>query len=188
MAEGIIETSVLAVVPPVKLPVLLGPHVRVRPATVADAADWFAIRAEAAPGQPPLQSVSEAAAKLAEIESRPMGQPGWRQWMVEDRAGHSIGDLALCWPSLDAPAELGFEMRQAARGQGLAGEAVGLLCDWALGEGGFPLLPCITQKANGPAQRLLDLLGFRPLYGGELHEALEITDDELLFWKQRPRD
>lgn len=187
MREDIIETSVLAVVPAVKLPVLQGPRVRVRPATAADAADWFAIRSEGAPGQPPMRSVAEAHARLAEIDARPSGQPGWRQWMVEDRAGHSIGDIALRWPSIDAPAELGFEMRRTARGRGLAGEAVGLLCDWALTDGGFPLLPSITQKANGPAQRLLERLGFTPLYGGDLFETLEVTDNELLYLRRRRR-
>jgi RimJ/RimL family protein N-acetyltransferase len=183
--EDVIRPSVLRLVPAVKLPVLVGPLVRVRPATIADAADWFAIRAESGPAQSPMESVAEAREKLKEIDSRPIGQPGWRQWMVEDNSGRTIGDLALRWPSLDAPAELGFEMRRSARGRGLATEAVGLLCDWALGPGGFPLLPCITQKVNAPARRLLERLGFTPLFGGDLFELLEVTDAELLYMRRR---
>ncbi|MGL6043785.1 MAG: GNAT family N-acetyltransferase, partial [Sandaracinobacteroides sp.] len=158
---------------------------RVRPATVADAEDWFAIRAQGAPGQPLMESVAEAVGRLAEIDSRASGQPGWRQWMVEDASGRSIGDLALRWPCLEAPAELGFELARAARGQGLATEAVGLLCDWALGPGGFPMLPSITQQANGPARRLLERLHFLPLFGGDLYEQLEVADHELLYLKRR---
>jgi RimJ/RimL family protein N-acetyltransferase len=184
--EQVIPPPVLALVPAVKLPVLEGARVRIRPATVADAADWFAIRRECGPGQSPIPSIREARSRLAEIDSRPWGLPGWRQWMVEDEAGRSIGDLALRWPSIDAPAELGFEMKRSARGRGLAAEAVGLLCGWALGEGGFPLLASVTQKVNLPAQRLLDRLGFSQLRGGELFDQLEVAGHELLYFRRRP--
>jgi hypothetical protein len=48
------------------------------------------------------------------------------------------------------------------------------------------MLPSITQKANLPARTLLERLEFRPLYGGDLFETLEITDAELLYLKRRP--
>ncbi len=180
-----IPQPVLGDVPAVKLPVLIGARVRVRPATVADAGDWFAIRAEAGPGQSPMPAVAEAEARLAEMVARPAGQPGWRQWMVEDPAGRPIGDLGLRWPSIGAPAEIGFEMLRRARGAGLGTEAVGLLCDWALGPAGFSLLAAVTQKVNASACALLDRSGFIRIEEGDLFEILEVAGSELLYARRR---
>ncbi len=58
--------------------------------------------------------------------------------------------------------EIGYGLCTGARGQGLATEAVALLCAWAERQPGVTMLVAEVRVANGPSLRLLRRLGFVP--------------------------
>ena len=88
--------------------------------------------------------------------------PGWQQFTVlaaDD--GRFLGDIGI---NFDIPrpkqAEVGFAFAPAARGQGLATEAVGAIVEALFARGRHRLI-AQTDGRNLPAQQLLERLRFR---------------------------
>jgi [ribosomal protein S5]-alanine N-acetyltransferase len=70
---------------------------------------------------------------------------------------------------------LGYWIDRAVAGRGMASLAVALVCDHAFGAVGLHRLQADIRPENGPSQRLVGRLGFRP--EGLLRRYLDIDGD-----------
>jgi len=108
------------------------------------------------------QSDSEALAFLQQMAEAPLLQPGvWCQLGLADAASDQlIGDIGICLAADSASAEIGFSLRAASQGQGLAAEGVGALIAllWAHTPAGE--VRAITDARNRGSIHLLERLGF----------------------------
>jgi RimJ/RimL family protein N-acetyltransferase len=86
--------------------------------------------------------------------------------IVSERDGTAIGDAGFHGPPGDeGEVEIGYALVPAARGVGLASEAVGLLIAWARGQPGVRVIKARVDHGNAASARLLNRLGFA--YTGE---------------------
>lgn len=108
------------------------------------------------------QSDSEALVFLQQMAEAPLLQPGvWCQLGLADAASDRlIGDIGICLAADSAAAEIGFSLRAASQGQGLAAEGVGALIAllWAHTPAGE--VRAITDARNRGSIHLLERLGF----------------------------
>jgi RimJ/RimL family protein N-acetyltransferase len=143
-------------------PVLSGPRVRVQPidgqlaramlaGVPAPELDW-------AEGFP-MASVLDIARTIAAAEA-PLGP--FLAYVVVSRAdGRAIGDAGFHGPPNSAgEVEIGYALVPAARGAGLAGEAVELLVDWAQSQPEVRAVTARVDRGNVASERLLARLGF----------------------------
>jgi RimJ/RimL family protein N-acetyltransferase len=78
-------------------------------------------------------------------------------------------------------ADLGYWILAGRRGDGIAGRAVGLLCEWAFAELGLAAIRARTDADNVPSRRLLERLGFR------LEEVADLAGrEQALYVLARP--
>lgn len=137
------------------------PRTSIRPAVTADAAALHACRGQM-PFDPQRRSLAETRRLIADMDRRPMRDAaGWQQFVVHDADGGYLGDIGV---NFDSPrnrcAEIGFAFAPAARGQGLAGEAVAAIVAELFARGRHRLV-AQTDMRNLAAQALLERLGFR---------------------------
>ena len=134
----------------------------VRPAVAADAAALHASRGQM-PYDPQQRTLPQTRRLIAAMDLRPARDAsGWQQFAVLDReTGAFLGDIGI---NFDTPrnrqAEIGFAFAPAARGQGLAGEAVGAMVDLLFARGRRRLV-ALTDMRNAATRKLLERLGFR---------------------------
>ena len=135
---------------------------RVRPAQAGDAEALHASRGQM-PYDPQKRSLAQTRRLIAAMDRRPVRDAaGWQQFAVLDRVSEQfLGDIGV---NFDTPrnrqAEIGFAFAPAARGQGLAGEAVGAMVEYLFVRGRHRLI-AQTDRRNLAAQRLLERLRFR---------------------------
>ena len=103
---------------------------------------------------------------IAEMHEKPLGDPGWFQFALEEKSsgemsGDLIGDLALNLIELPRTAELGFTLAPAHWGNGYALEAVSGLLEIAFNTLGLHRIIAFTADDNHRSQKLLGRLGFR---------------------------
>lgn len=109
-------------------------------------------------------TLEEARRFVASLVGHAPGTPGaWFQFAVSRTPeGPLVGDCALrCTARDPRQAELGFTFAREHQGQGLAGEAVRRLLDYAFGPLALHRVFALVDERNGPAQRLLGRVGFR---------------------------
>jgi RimJ/RimL family protein N-acetyltransferase len=83
--------------------------------------------------------------------------------IVRQSDGHAVGDVGFRGPpGSDGRVEIGYALVPAARGEGLATEAVGLLADWAREQPGVDAVTARVDPENDASQRLLRRLDFAP--------------------------
>ncbi len=76
--------------------------------------------------------------------------------------GTAVGDAGFHGPpDADGDVQVGYALVPAARGAGLATEAVGLLTAWALARPDVRSVSALVDPANLASRRLLERLGFR---------------------------
>jgi GNAT superfamily N-acetyltransferase len=86
--------------------------------------------------------------------------------IVLQRDGTAVGDAGFHGPpSEEGEVEIGYALVPAARGLGLASEAVGLLVAWAQSQSGVRVIKARVDHGNAASERLLNRLGFA--YTGE---------------------
>jgi RimJ/RimL family protein N-acetyltransferase len=143
-------------------PVLSGERVRVEPidsrmahAMLAGAPQADLAWAEGFPMTPVL-----AIARVIAEAPGPLG-PFLAYVIVSQSDGKAIGDAGFHGPpSFDGELEVGYALVPAARGMGLAGEAVELLIEWARRQPGVHTITARVDPGNAPSERLLARLGF----------------------------
>jgi RimJ/RimL family protein N-acetyltransferase len=87
-------------------------------------------------------------------------EPFFAYVIVRRSDGLAVGDAGFHGPPLDGEVEIGYALVPAARGNGLAAEATGLLVAWAREQPGVRRVAARVDPANGPSKRLLERLGF----------------------------
>jgi RimJ/RimL family protein N-acetyltransferase len=143
-------------------PVLLGQRVRLEPidpqlagAMLAGVPGPDLAWAEGFP-MAPVRGIAERIAAASEV----LG-PFSAYVIVLQRDGMAIGDAGFHGPPSDAgELELGYALVPAARGQGLASEAVSLLIEWAQHQPGVRVITARVDHGNVASKRLLNRLGF----------------------------
>jgi RimJ/RimL family protein N-acetyltransferase len=81
--------------------------------------------------------------------------------IVLQRDGTAVGDAGFHGPPSDeGQVEIGYALVPAARGLGLAGEAVRLLIAWAQSQPGVRVITARVDHGNVASERLLNRLGF----------------------------
>ncbi|MCV2420195.1 GNAT family N-acetyltransferase [Paucibacter sp. DJ2R-2] len=108
------------------------------------------------------QSDTEALAFLQQMAEAPLLQPGvWCQLGMADAVSDQlIGDIGICLAEDAASAEIGFSLRLARQGQGLAAEGVGALIALLWAHTPAAEVRAITDARNLGSIRLLERLGF----------------------------
>jgi RimJ/RimL family protein N-acetyltransferase len=115
------------------------------------------------PYDPQTRSLADTAELIADMARRPaIDAAGWQQFAVlAQDDGRFLGDIGV---NFDTPrnrqAEIGFAFAPEARGQGLAGEAVGAMVARLFASGRHRLV-AQTDVRNLATQRLLERLRFR---------------------------
>lgn len=148
-------------------PVLEGARVRVEPIDHGRALALLAGRPEPElaweEGFPPAPLL-ESLRRVIDDPNRPVWFGPFYAYVIVRRGdGLAVGDAGFFGaPDADGEVEIGYALVPAARGAGLAGEAVGLLADWALAQPGVRALTARVEADNDASVRLLGRLGFVP--------------------------
>lgn len=74
--------------------------------------------------------------------------------------GAFVGWFCL-WPESEALAELGYRLRRAEWGQGLAPEGASALVDWGFKNGGYDTVVATTMAVNHASRRVMEKIGMR---------------------------
>lgn len=137
-----------------------------RPLAAADAPDLFAIFRDREVARywssPPMIDPREAAALIAEVAEL-FAERTLFEWGVARRADdRAIGTVTL-WKlePENRRAEVGFALARAAWGQGLMGEALVALLDFAFGPLALHRLEADVDPRNERSLKALERLGFR---------------------------
>jgi len=142
--------------------IITTPRTLVRAAAAGDAAALHASRGQM-PFDRQTRTLAQTRRLIAAMDRRPARDAaGWQQFAVlEPGTGRFLGDIGV---NFDTPrnrqAEIGFAFAPAARGQGLATEAVGAMVERLFARGRHRLI-AQTDMRNLAAQRLLERLRFR---------------------------
>jgi RimJ/RimL family protein N-acetyltransferase len=115
----------------------------------------------------PLTATRVAAAMLIDAAAVDSWRPGFGVYqIVEDQA--VLGDIGFHGaPNADPGGdvvEVGYGLVPAARGRGLATEALAALTRWALNQPGVSAVSAETTRANLASQRVLVRAGFHRLH------------------------
>lgn len=99
-------------------------------------------------------------AELADTYLQPRGgEP--HVWTARRRDGGSFVGWFCLWPETDQLAELGYRLRRADWGQGLASEGAAALVAWGFGSAGYLSIAASTMAANRGSRRVLEKAGLR---------------------------
>ena len=109
----------------------------------------------------PLPSVRGALERIVVADGSGLAlQPFFAYVIVRRSDGLAVGDAGFHGPPRDGEVEIGYALVPAARGDGLAGEATGLLVDWARAQPGVRRVAARVDPSNEASRRLLEKLGF----------------------------
>jgi RimJ/RimL family protein N-acetyltransferase len=112
----------------------------------------------------PLASVRGALERIvaADAAGHSLG-PFFAYAIVRRGDGLVVGDAGFHGPpDEDGEVEIGYALVPAARGAGLASEAIALLVDWAFEQRGVHAVTARVDPGNAPSRRVLERLGFSP--------------------------
>lgn len=168
---------------PRELPALQTPRLLLRSLDGQDSADLFAIYGDPVVmrfvGEPPFPELATVAQMLASVE-RLLATGESLEWgLVERSSDRLVGTCGLhsfeedLYQAGFRQAEVGCMLARSRWGQGLMGEALGALMEFAQGLGLTTLLADIDQE-NGPSQRLFRRLGF--VWQGNTHYRLRLDE------------
>ena len=144
-------------------PVLSTERLVLRPATATSAPDLLCPRPN---GFPRADDASVLAGVLASAADGHGGHGGDGVYVVELH-GEPIGTVGCAGGlSPDGDQEVGYGLVPAARGRGLATEAVGALCAHLERAPGVLRLTAEALPGNSASLRVLHRLGFVPVAGG----------------------
>ena len=162
---------------------LVTPRLIIRPLTVADGADVYAVFA--APevmrfwnSAPPAGRVEggEWAARLADMQRR----LGYAQWRVSERAGDRLVGIAGLQPLDGGPdVELTYALEPSSWGAGYGTEAGAAALAYAFTDAGLERVVAIAKPENAASVRVLEKLGMRAVgtaeYWGKEWAKYELT-------------
>ncbi len=91
---------------------------------------------------------------------------GFGYWVIESRSGDFLGEVGFAdfrravEPPLGPAPELGFALKTAAQGQGLAQEAADAALSWLDTTGAHPRTVCLINVAHHRSLRVAQKLGY----------------------------
>ncbi len=151
-------------IPPV--PTLESPRLRLRPFTVRDVDDLFAMHGDPVVmrywSYPAYTERAQAEAKVESILADMRAREVY-PWAIADRAtDRLLGQCALfALERAHARCEVGYALSRAAQGQGMASEAVRCALTHAFDTLGMERIEADVDPRNAPSVRLLERLGFQ---------------------------
>jgi len=112
----------------------------------------------------PLASVRGALERIVAADAAGHSlQPFFAYAIVRRADGLAVGDAGFHGPPDEhGEVEIGYALVPAARGAGLASEAIGLLVDWAREQRGVHAVTARVDPGNDASRRVLVRLGFEP--------------------------
>jgi RimJ/RimL family protein N-acetyltransferase len=162
-------------------PTLTGRRVRLRPWRAEDADAVYA-----ACQDPEIQrwtqvpvpyAAEDAEGFVREIAPRTWAEGGGLFAVEPVDGGPLVGSIGL-FPPRDGVAEAGYWTPQGHRGQGLTGEALRVLTDWALDDVGVRRVELLIEPANSASRRVAESAGF----------VAEGTIRQRFLYRGRPSD
>ncbi|WP_433861860.1 GNAT family N-acetyltransferase [Streptomyces sp. L7] len=146
------------------------PRLLLRAYRMADAGDWLEIEHDEAVRQGLGWPTRTSAAAYAHLRARThhtvLSRPGDLLVLAAEHAGHVIGDVSLHLRTV-APAtrtvEIGWLLRSAYSGRGLATEAADAMLDVAFEHAHAVLVTAVVKGWNEASSKLALRLGFRPV-------------------------
>jgi RimJ/RimL family protein N-acetyltransferase len=82
-------------------------------------------------------------------------------WTARRRAGGAFVGWFCLWPDSATQAELGYRLRRAEWGQGLASEGAAALVGWGFEEHGYAVIVSSTMAVNLGSRRVMEKIGMR---------------------------
>lgn len=80
-------------------------------------------------------------------------------WTARRTAGNAFVGWFCLWPESTTLAELGYRLRRADWGQGLASEGASALVDWGFGSGGYEKIVSTTMAVNQASRHVMEKIG-----------------------------
>ncbi|MFF4750677.1 GNAT family N-acetyltransferase [Streptomyces sp. NPDC002514] len=110
----------------------------------------------------PFQGTRDAAGMVAKSYESGVHRPEFGLFVLVRREdGRALGGLGFhSAPDEDGRVEIGYDLAEAARGQGYATEALAALAEWALARDEVNLLVACAEQDNLPSQGVLNRTGF----------------------------
>lgn len=100
---------------------------------------------------------------LRESTANPDAFLWYTAWKIASaETGEMLGDVCFKGLPENGHPEIGYGIIEKHRRNGYATEAVGAMCDWALGHENVKAVDAETAPDNAPSQRILAKLGFVP--------------------------
>jgi RimJ/RimL family protein N-acetyltransferase len=96
--------------------------------------------------------------------------------------GHSPAGMVTVWINGDGEAEIGYWLLEPARGHGVAGRAVRLLCDWVFEACDVDKIQLTTLAGNAPSEHVASACGFRP--AGSVEREVKNEPRTLSLWER----
>ncbi len=82
-------------------------------------------------------------------------------WTARRQDGGAFVGWFCLWPDSATQAELGYRLRRAEWGQGLASEGAAALIDWGFGSNGYDVIVSTTMAVNLGSRRVMEKIGMR---------------------------
>ncbi|MFF4834838.1 GNAT family N-acetyltransferase [Streptomyces sp. NPDC001315] len=110
----------------------------------------------------PFEGTREAAGMLVKAYEAGVHRPEWGVFaLVRTEDGRAVGGMGFHGaPDDDGRVEIGYDLVEAARGQGYATEALGALSEWALARDEVRSLFATVERDNVRSQAVVSRAGF----------------------------
>lgn len=84
-------------------------------------------------------------------------------WTSRRMTNGAFAGWFCLWPDVDGSAELGYRLRRAEWGKGLASEGATALVQWGFASAGYDRIVASTMAVNHASRRVMEKLGMRYL-------------------------
>lgn len=110
----------------------------------------------------PFEGTRDAAGMVMKAYEAGVHRPEWGLFvLVRTQDGRAVGGLGFHGaPDEEGRAEIGYDLAEAARGNGYATEALRALAEWALARDDVQALFATVDRANVPSQGVISRAGF----------------------------
>ncbi|MER6124277.1 GNAT family N-acetyltransferase [Streptomyces sp. NPDC001795] len=124
----------------------------------------------------PFEGTREAAGLVVKAYETGVHRPEWGVFvLVRSADGRAVGSMGFHGaPDEEGRAEVGYDLVEAARGNGYATEALRALAAWALAREDVRAVFAVVDKDNTASQGVVSRAGFRRVAGDGEQDAYEL--------------
>lgn len=132
----------------------------------------------------PFEGTRDAAGMVLKAYEAGVHRPEFGLYVLVRRADdRAVGGMGFhSAPDEDGKAEVGYDLAEAARGNGYATEALRALAEWALARDDVQRLLAVVDRGNVPSQGVITRAGFKRV--GE--DSADSRDEEQFSYELRP--